>query len=448
MGIIISDSKFRWPDGIIPFEIDVDTFPLGSPNRATIQSAIDHWNRNTIIRLQPRDSERDFVRFVGVTDGTCTSSVGRQGGRQTIGCDLTGAFNTGSIIHEIGHAVGLHHEHTREDRDMFVTIHFDNIKEDEKHNFEKKNKISQDIGVYDYDSIMHYGETSTNFAIDSQKKTLTALAPVGQRSALSAGDIATVAQSYSLTHERFFATFRKSDRPEIQAYKWKEQDVVTKYEELWSQGWRLRELQPYVDNGQLRYNAVWYESKSSHAEIQVYSWKYEDFRAKYDELWPQGWRLRILRTYVINSQVRYTAVWVKSKRDEIQVYGWKYDDFRAKYAELWLKGWRISILQPYVVNNQVLYNAVWRPSHRRETQVYGWKYNDFLRKHNELRRQGWRLHLVQPYRLGTELRCTAVWIYLPGRSERSILNREYARYKVHYDRLFSEGWRLHRLSVL
>jgi hypothetical protein len=26
----------------------------------------------------------------------------------------------------------------------------------------------------------------------------------------------------------------------------------------------------------------------------VYGWRYEDYRAKYDELWPQGWRLKLL----------------------------------------------------------------------------------------------------------------------------------------------------------
>lgn len=47
--------------------------------------------------------------------------------------------------------------------------------------------------------------------------------------------------------------------------------------------------------------------------------------------------------------VRYTAVWQQSTAGEIQVYGWTYDDYRAKYDELWKQGWRLKILQPFVL---------------------------------------------------------------------------------------------------
>jgi hypothetical protein len=86
---------------------------------------------------------------------------------------------------------------------------------------------------------------------------------------------------------------------------------------------------------------------STEGEIQVYGWAYEDFRAKYDELWPQGWRLHLLNNYVVNGEVLYTAVWRPSTEGEIQVYGWAYEDFRAKYDELWPQGWRLHIVAIY-----------------------------------------------------------------------------------------------------
>jgi len=51
-----------------------------------------------------------------------------------------------------------------------------------------------------------------------------------------------------------------------------------------------------------------------------------------------------------------------TSRAETEVYGWSYADYRALYNQLWPQGWRLYILQSYVTSNgQVLYNAVWRP---------------------------------------------------------------------------------------
>ena len=103
---------------------------------------------------------------------------------------------------------------------------------------------------------------------------------------------------------------------------------------------------PVVDTP-VRYTAVWHPSTAG--EIQVYGWTYEDYRAKYDELWPQGLRLNLLSVYVVDGQVRYTAVWHPSTAGEIQVYGWTYEDYRAKYDAVWDVGWRLKLLDAFVL---------------------------------------------------------------------------------------------------
>jgi Bacterial tandem repeat domain 1 len=73
-----------------------------------------------------------------------------------------------------------------------------------------------------------------------------------------------------------------------------------------------------------------------------------------------------------NSMGGYTSL------SEIQVYGWTYSDYRNEYNSLWPQGWRLYSLQSYVVSGQVLYNAVWRPQgNLPEIQAYGWAYSDF-----------------------------------------------------------------------
>jgi hypothetical protein len=80
----------------------------------------------------------------------------------------------------------------------------------------------------------------------------------------------------------------------------------------------------------------------------VYGWAYQDFRNKYDELWPQGWRLHILQSYVVGGAVRYNAVWRPGTSGEVQVYGWRYQDYRDQDDELRAQGWRLLLLDAYL----------------------------------------------------------------------------------------------------
>jgi Astacin (Peptidase family M12A) len=198
-GIGIEGSGFRWTNGVVPFVISSS---LSSTMQTSINTAIAHWEANTDIDLIPRTTQTAYLEFV--TGTGCSSQVGRQGTRQTI--NLAAGCSTGNIIHEIGHALGLWHEQSREDRDSHVVISSQNIQSGKAHNFTKHISDGFDIGFYDFVSIMHY--PCTAFSVNGQN-TITPINPpagvsctatgtnrIGQRVALSVGDKAAVRTLY------------------------------------------------------------------------------------------------------------------------------------------------------------------------------------------------------------------------------------------------------------
>lgn len=58
---------------------------------------------------------------------SCSSLVGFANQRQSVSLSVPGCLKHGIILHELLHALGFYHEHTRNDRDQYVEINWDNM---------------------------------------------------------------------------------------------------------------------------------------------------------------------------------------------------------------------------------------------------------------------------------------------------------------------------------
>ncbi len=149
-----------------------------------------------------RGSQDDYITFRNSTG--CSSEIGKIGGQQFI--NLASDCTSGNAAHEILHALGMFHEHTRCDRDNYVIIHYDQVESGKEGNFYKAGASTEDgacsgafdIGTYDPGSMMHYPTDA--FAIGPsptiEAKPGVDASQMGQRDHVGPTDQQTIDQLY------------------------------------------------------------------------------------------------------------------------------------------------------------------------------------------------------------------------------------------------------------
>ena len=152
------ETPVPWPDGIIPYDLS----KLTMEQRATVLGAMQRWmDTGARISFVPRTNQESWVSFTGKTDaGNNTTQTGYKAGKRT-DINITAFWwRQGDWMpaHELGHVLGFHHEHTRWDRDEYVTIHYDKLKPGRRGDYDWIPKTNWLVSStpYDYYSIMHY----------------------------------------------------------------------------------------------------------------------------------------------------------------------------------------------------------------------------------------------------------------------------------------------------
>ncbi|XP_047234225.1 high choriolytic enzyme 1-like isoform X2 [Girardinichthys multiradiatus] len=186
----------KWPKsgGIVYIPIQINSKYTTAERKLIIYSLMSFYSTTCIRFIWRRSSHRDFLYFF--SGSGCWSYLGRQGGRQRVSLKKNGCLYKSTVQHEVNHALGVHHEHARSDRDNFVRILTQNIRPGKEHNFEKVQ--TNNLGTpYDFNSVMHY----TKFAFSRNRRpTILSIAnpnlDFGRATTMSVNDINRIKRLY------------------------------------------------------------------------------------------------------------------------------------------------------------------------------------------------------------------------------------------------------------
>jgi len=172
----LKDEKTRWPKAIVPYFFETE---FGEWEKK-VYSAMKEWMEKTCIRFTPKGSSLHKeaghphnLRITGTGRG-CSTHIGYGGYSAFVSLSIQGGCaHFGTSLHELGHSLGLAHEHQRIDRDKYLKINHDYVLGGHEHNFLLDKKTSP-MGIpYDYCSIMHYGPYSFSKYQTSRPTMLT-----------------------------------------------------------------------------------------------------------------------------------------------------------------------------------------------------------------------------------------------------------------------------------
>ncbi|XP_060924549.1 high choriolytic enzyme 1-like [Limanda limanda] len=166
-----------------------------SSERNLIIRALLTFHSSTCIRfVWRRNYHRQYLHFY--SGSGCWSYIGRQSRGQAVSLQRNGCLYTGTVQHEVLHALGFHHEQVRSDRDRYVQILTENIQPGKEHNFDIEQ--TNNLGTpYDFNSVMHYSKYAFS---KNRKPTIVARSnpnmDFGRATAMSRNDVARVNELY------------------------------------------------------------------------------------------------------------------------------------------------------------------------------------------------------------------------------------------------------------
>ncbi len=191
-------AQYLWPLVGAQYQIPY-VIASGSGDVSNLNAAIAQFNSTfSNIQFVAYTSQADYINFYYNPDdfsGECEAIVGRAGGEEQIGGSA--ACTVPTLLHEMGHIVGLWHEQSRPDRNAYVSVNYDNLIKGSISNFNQIYDNAQTFGtLFDYASIMEYPAFAFSRNGGPAIESIPAGIPLSNLSGYSATDIDGIERLY------------------------------------------------------------------------------------------------------------------------------------------------------------------------------------------------------------------------------------------------------------
>jgi hypothetical protein len=148
-----------WPDGNIYYKWD-DNFT--DSEKKIIVRTMNEWEQSTgkVTFIETESNNKNPLK-IKITSSDSSATIGYNSSDSNELKINIKNITISECLHECGHIVGLSHEHQRWDRENYIHVNYDNIDKDGYFDYRIEGSMLYDVSKlpYDYESIMHYGQT-------------------------------------------------------------------------------------------------------------------------------------------------------------------------------------------------------------------------------------------------------------------------------------------------